>query len=306
MSTPHFPTLTASRPVIFFPASQEEGWHEIQDEMVSGHVATRARWSRPRRILRWTCDVLDETDKDLVMSFLYGRQAKGGEAFYFDNTISNVYPPYDAPTLSETAGGALGSRTYYVKYLWSDGTNTTTPSQEGSQLVAANKYLTFTCITFPTGVTEARIYVGIVSGTLYRSGTLGTSDTTWTEATAATTVDSDSAAGQKVLKVTATTNFQVGDAVLINSGGARQELGYVDSIQAADSLTLESNLTYEHTQVQGDAVAAVMGNALASVPPTSNTLAEEMYVILRGNPVLTRTKMVNTWSLSFELMQVTA
>jgi hypothetical protein len=306
MGTPHFPTLTASRPVVFFPAQQEFGWHEIQDDYVSGHVATRARWSRPRKTLKWTCDVLDETDKDIVMSFLYDRQANGGEAFYFDNPISNVLPPYDAPTLSESAGGALAERTYYVKTTWSDGTNETTASQEGTQLVAVNKFLTVSVLPFPTGATEARLYIGTSTGVNYRSGTLGTTGTTWTQDSTATTVDDTSAAGQKVLYVAATAGFQVGNAIIINSGGARQEVGIIDSIAAGVSLTLESNLTYEHTLAQGDAVASTVANSGGGAVPTSNTLEEEMYVILRGNPVLSRTRMVNTWALSFELVQAFA
>lgn len=306
MGTPQFPTLTASRPVIFFPARQEYGFNIITDEYTSGHVATRGRWSRPRLRLRWTCDVLDETDKDLVMGFFYDRNAKGGEPFYISNPISNVVPPYDAPTLDESAGGALAERTYYVKTTWSDGTNETTPSQEGSQLVAINKYLTVSVVTFPTGATEARIYIGTASGSVYRSGTIGTSDTTWTQDSASTTVDADSAAGQAKLYVTSTANFQVGDAVITNSGGAREEVGIISAIAAGDYLTLEENLTYEHTQVQGDAVATTTGNSDAAEPPSSNTLEEELYVIFDGNPRLTRTQMVNVWALEFDLVQVWA
>jgi len=305
MTTPNFPTLTASRPVVFFPASQEMGWYEIQDDFASGHVATRARWSRPRKVLRWTCDVLDETDKDLVLGFLYDRQAKGGEAFYFDNPISMVFPPYDAPTLGETAGGALGQRTYYVKTTWSDGTNETTASQEGSQLVAANKYLTASVIAFPTGATEAKLYIG-TSGSLYYSGKIGTSNTTWTEDSSATTVNGDSADGQKVLRVASTTGFQVGGVVLINSGGPRQETKITGSIQAGTSLTMTADLEFAHAATDADAVATVIGNAAQNEPSASNTLAETMLVILRGNPVLRRNTAVNTWALEFDLLQVWA
>ena len=69
-----------------------------------------------------------------------------------------------------------------------------------------------------------------------------------------TTVDADSAAGQKVLNAASTTGFVINDRVLINSGGARQEHGYVTSIQAGVSITLRANLTYEHTAAQADVV----------------------------------------------------
>lgn len=306
MGTPAFPTLTSSRPIIFYPAEQTDQWDAIVDEMVSGHVATRGRWPKPRRRLRWVCDVLDETDKDLVMGFLYDRQVKGNEPFYLDNEVSNVYPPYDEPTLDESAGGALAERTYYVKYAWSDGTNKTTASQEGSQLVAINKYLTVEVITFPSGATEALIYIGTVSGSVYYSGKITTSDTTWTEDSASTTVDQDSAADQKILYVTATTGMQVGGVLLINSGGERKETGIIASIDAGNSVTLEDNLTYEHTQLQGDAVATAIGNSAQDEPETSNALKENMYVLLMGNPKLVRNRPVNTWSLEFDLMQVWA
>ncbi|MFA5380262.1 MAG: hypothetical protein WC455_31155, partial [Dehalococcoidia bacterium] len=73
-------------------------------------------------------------------------------------------------------------------------------------------------------------------------------------ATVTTTVDATSAAAQKVLNVAATTGFAVGDVVLVNSGGARQELITVASIQAGVSLTAVYNLQYEHTAAQADAV----------------------------------------------------
>ena len=69
-----------------------------------------------------------------------------------------------------------------------------------------------------------------------------------------TTVNATSNSGQKVLGVAATTGFAVGDVVLLNSGGVRQELITVASIQAGVSLTAVSNLQYTHTSVQADIV----------------------------------------------------
>jgi len=87
-------------------------------------------------------------------------------------------------------------------------------------------------------------------------------------AQASTTVDADSAVGQKVLNVLATTNFAVGETVIINRGGARQEIKVIDSIQDGVSLTLTENLTYTHTGVDADVVenCIVMNtNATATV-----------------------------------------
>jgi len=69
-----------------------------------------------------------------------------------------------------------------------------------------------------------------------------------------TTVDADSAAAQKVLNVAATTNFAVGELVVINEGGAREETRTIDTIQDNVSLTMTEILTYAHTAVQADTV----------------------------------------------------
>ena len=69
-----------------------------------------------------------------------------------------------------------------------------------------------------------------------------------------TTVDTDSNSAQTVLSVAATTMFMVNDRVRINSGGARDESGYIASISAGVSITLQANLTYTHTAVQADVV----------------------------------------------------
>lgn len=73
-------------------------------------------------------------------------------------------------------------------------------------------------------------------------------------ASVSTTVDANSASGQKVLNVTATTGFAENEAIIINRGGARQETGTIDSIQSGTSLTLDDDLTHTHTQSQADAV----------------------------------------------------
>ena len=93
----------------------------------------------------------------------------------------------------------------------------------------------------------------------YRSGSalddpLGNHTTT-------TTVDVDSAAGQKVLSVAATTMFKVGDRVNIDpdSSGGGQEYGWVGSISAGVSITLMDNLTNAHSLAQADVVQVANG-----------------------------------------------
>lgn len=60
-----------------------------------------------------------------------------------------------------------------------------------------------------------------------------------------TTVDAESALGQQVLSVAATANFAVGETVCIGFP-ANCEVGVIDSIQDAVSLTLVANLTKTH------------------------------------------------------------
>ena len=67
-------------------------------------------------------------------------------------------------------------------------------------------------------------------------------------------VNVDSASGQKVLKVDFTGQFTVGEKVLINIGGAREEYATIASIQAGVSLTMVANLSFTHTAAQNDKV----------------------------------------------------
>jgi hypothetical protein len=80
-----------------------------------------------------------------------------------------------------------------------------------------------------------------------------------------TTVDADSLLGQKVLNVASTTGYAVGDTIIINEGGARQETGVVDSISVGASLTLLANMTFTHTAVQADAVKRTYAAAIVDV-----------------------------------------
>lgn len=69
-----------------------------------------------------------------------------------------------------------------------------------------------------------------------------------------TTIDQDSASGQKVLYITNTLDFEVREVVEIGFGTARQEEGIIDTIQDGVSITLKENLQYTHTLIQEDSV----------------------------------------------------
>ena len=74
------------------------------------------------------------------------------------------------------------------------------------------------------------------------------------DSTASTTVDVSSLLGQKVLSVAATTGFTAGDSVVVNHGGARNEVHEINTVQAGISLTMIDNLKYTHTLAQADVV----------------------------------------------------
>lgn len=69
-----------------------------------------------------------------------------------------------------------------------------------------------------------------------------------------TTVDADSASGQKNLYLTSTADLTATDWVVANPGGVREEACYVASVAAGDYVTCTDNLVFTHTAVQGDTV----------------------------------------------------
>lgn len=73
---------------------------------------------------------------------------------------------------------------------------------------------------------------------------------------ASTTTDASSAAAQKVLNVTATTNFKVGQVIRMDPGNVvgDEEIGVIASIQAGVSLTLVNDITT--AQASGNVVIA--------------------------------------------------
>ena len=72
-------------------------------------------------------------------------------------------------------------------------------------------------------------------------------------------IDAVNAAGQKVLNVTSTTGFSEDEFVTINAGGDRAETRKIYTIQDGVSLTFTVDLTYTHTQAQGDEVVGSAG-----------------------------------------------
>ena len=106
---------------------------------------------------------------------------------------------------------------------------------------------------------------------------------------AGSTVDESSASGQKVLKTAATANFSATDGakgwrVIIGRGTDREEECTVDSISAGVSITMDANLTYNHTVTQEQTLdqqsAAAQKNVY--ITATANLLVGETVVMSAG------------------------
>ena len=161
-------------------------------------------------------------------------------------------------------------------------------ADEPSSLLRNSHFLEQSVWQHKTGVTGRVIGIDAADGKNFdllrdnlitRKGSASYADLTSILDGNSSTVDSDSASGQKVLNVAATTGFKVDGSIIINSGGAREETGVVASIQAGVSLTLAANLTNTHTAVQADAVAqrvflnadvAVLGPVEMLLPETDS------------------------------------
>lgn len=76
-----------------------------------------------------------------------------------------------------------------------------------------------------------------------------------TVAASSTTVDTDSASGQRTLQVASITTFAAGDYILIGGSTAREEWARVArTVTATVDLILDRNLRFTHTAAQADAV----------------------------------------------------
>ena len=98
-----------------------------------------------------------------------------------------------------------------------------------------------------------------------------------------TTVDADSNSGQKVLNVALTTGFSVDEFVKIDDGGDRSEVRKIYTIQSGVSLTFTVDLTYTHTQAQGDAVVGTSGQNDTVEEYESQYLIKAKYVTAHEN-----------------------
>lgn len=300
MTSPAFPQpLPSGANLECYPYELEEAWDTVRDTFESGTFGTRRRWYYPPRRLRLSGQNLTEADIQEAMGFLRSRSC-GAEAFYIQNYHANLWRPYDAPTLDETAGGTLAQRTYHVQFTWYDTTlGETTASEETSKLVAANKLLTLTVEPFPKHVTAIRIYassIGASQETLVSK--LETDGGTWTEPM--TVINGDSASGQPILNVSSSSGFQAGDRLLLDSGGDKASSKIV-STTGAGTITMTTNLDYSYVGIDNDPVQINAGLSGVAVP-TTGTFRAELKVKMVNNPVVIRTDAQH-WQLEIEVLE---
>jgi hypothetical protein len=108
--------------------------------------------------------------------------AGSADTFYYVPADKKT-PPCNSPSMAQTAGGALGARTRYAAFTWSDASdNETTISAAVAMNVSANYLLRVTIPIFPRNVTKAWVYVGTSSSALHKQATaITTGSGTWTE-----------------------------------------------------------------------------------------------------------------------------
>jgi hypothetical protein len=155
-----------------------------------------------------------------------GGDTDGGNGFRLIPTVAQpTTATVSAPT---TAGSTLTAGTYYVKYTWQGLTGETQGNTtQYTQAVVAGQGLSIVVPAFPTGVTQANVYVGTVTGdaNLYYQGNITTSagslviskpiltsgvkvptSSTAVSTTYQLTVDAFAVAGMEVIKCVATYN----------------------------------------------------------------------------------------------------
>lgn len=128
-----------------------------------------------------TWQALKKPQLDEIISFFDSLNGSLGPFSY--TPVDTVTGPEGiTPALSQVVGGSLTSQPpYFVTFTWHQTTGTleTTKSKEATFTVDDNKLLTVTVPVFPLGVSEWRVYCGIVTGdTEIQAGTETTR--TWT------------------------------------------------------------------------------------------------------------------------------
>ena len=182
MSFPTFsPTINPS-----FPYSEDHNVVTDSIQMHKGYDETRARLIRPLRTVALNWKAVNEDQRDYILSFVAGLEGSRGPFWW---TPHNKVPTPSGmdPTLSETSGGALSSRTYYVVFTWYDSSNgETKQSGQSSMTLSANHYLEVEVPPIPAHVGGWRLYAHETSGSECLQATI-TTGRSWTQSAALST-----------------------------------------------------------------------------------------------------------------------
>ncbi len=144
---------------------------------------------------------------------------------------------------------------------------------------------------------QGKLYIGTSAGVNKYTSKQVTSGATWSELE--TNVNGDSASGQKILNVASSTGFQAGDLLILNTGGARQEVCTVAST-GAGTITMVGDLQFTHTAGQADKVNHDYTGGAS--PATTNALTEEIKVAQLG-PLRCPRKSATTCSMTLTMVE---
>lgn len=94
---------------------------------------------------------------------------------------------------------------------------------------------------------------------------------------ASTTTDAESAAAQKVLAVTATSDFVEGEEVLVDEGETHEATYTIDTIQSGVSLTMEEDLEFTHDAAETVAQTGTEDTLEVCMASLSNVIDKSHY-----------------------------
>jgi hypothetical protein len=182
MTVPNFAPSTAPS----YGSSRQLRFVSDPLQFEAGYSQIRKRTIRPLRPFDLIWELASEADKDYIESFIDGLDGAPGP-FTWTPFNKVAVPSGITSTLTQVAGGALGSRTYYVTFTWYDAAaGETTESARASLAVDASKYIVVTIPTaVPTGIDGWRLYISETSGSEKLEATV-TDSRQWTQSAALT------------------------------------------------------------------------------------------------------------------------
>ena len=179
------PTFSPSRNPSF-PYSENRRILTDGIEMHAGYEELRPRRIRNLRPVPLTWKSLSEAEKDEIVSFIDGLEGTRGP-FWWTPHDKVPSPNHSPPDLTQSSGGALSSRTYYVVYTWYDAADgETLQSEQASISVSANYYMTVEVPPVPSHIDGWRLYAHETSGNECLQATI-TTGRSWTQSAALST-----------------------------------------------------------------------------------------------------------------------